>query len=68
MAGAILQKELRDYRRNRFVIYTMAALPLLFLAIPHGPALRDQRAHERQAGYPHRALPTLRTPTQARAT
>jgi ABC-type transport system involved in multi-copper enzyme maturation permease subunit len=31
---AILQKELRDYRRNRFVIYTMAALPLLFLAIP----------------------------------
>ena len=31
---AILQKELRDDRRNRFVIYTMAALPLLFLAIP----------------------------------
>ena len=30
----ILQKELRDCRRNRFVIYTMAALPLLFLAIP----------------------------------
>lgn len=33
-AGAILQKELRDYRRNRFIIYTMAFLPLIFLVIP----------------------------------
>ncbi len=33
-AGAILQKELRDYRRNRFVIYTMAFLPLTFIAAP----------------------------------
>ena len=32
--GAILQKELRDYRRNRFVIYTMAFLPLVFIAAP----------------------------------
>ena len=32
--GAILQKELRDYRRNRFVIYTMAFLPLIFVAAP----------------------------------
>ena len=32
--GAILQKELRDYRRNRFVIYTMAFLPLIFIAAP----------------------------------
>jgi ABC-2 type transport system permease protein len=32
--GAILQKELRDYRRNRLVIYTMAALPLLFTILP----------------------------------
>ena len=29
-AGAILRKELRDYRRNRFVIGTMAAVPVLF--------------------------------------
>jgi hypothetical protein len=28
-AGAILRKELRDYRRNRFVIGTMAAVPVL---------------------------------------
>ena len=32
--GAILQKELRDYRRNRFVVYTMAFLPLIFIAAP----------------------------------
>jgi ABC-2 type transport system permease protein len=32
--GAILQKELRDYRRNRFVIYTMSLLPLIFIAAP----------------------------------
>jgi ABC-type transport system involved in multi-copper enzyme maturation permease subunit len=32
--GAILQKELRDYRRNRFVIYTMVFLPLIFIAAP----------------------------------
>ena len=29
--GAIVQKELRDYGRNRFVIYTMSFLPLLFV-------------------------------------
>ncbi len=32
--GAILHKELRDYRRNRFVIATMAATPALFIALP----------------------------------
>lgn len=32
--GAILKKELRDYRRNRFVILAMAVLPLIFLALP----------------------------------
>jgi len=32
--GAIVQKELRDYRRNRFVIYTMSFLPLVFIAAP----------------------------------
>src|SRR5437868_13917626 len=31
---AILRKELRDYRRNRFVIGTMAATPLLFITLP----------------------------------
>jgi ABC-type transport system involved in multi-copper enzyme maturation permease subunit len=32
--GALLRKELRDYRRNRFVIGTMAAVPLLFITLP----------------------------------
>ncbi len=31
---AITVKELRDYRRNRFVILTMAFLPVLFIALP----------------------------------
>lgn len=33
--GAIFRKELRDYRRNRFVIvFTMTVLPLIFLIAP----------------------------------
>lgn len=32
--GAVLRKELRDYRRNRFVIGTMAAVPVLFITLP----------------------------------
>jgi ABC-type transport system involved in multi-copper enzyme maturation permease subunit len=32
--GAILHKELRDYRRNRFVIGTMAVTPVLFIIAP----------------------------------
>ncbi|HEU5003301.1 MAG TPA: ABC transporter permease subunit [Actinomycetota bacterium] len=33
--GAIVRKELRDYRRNRFVlVFTMAVLPLLFIILP----------------------------------
>lgn len=32
--GAIFRKEIRDYRHNRFVIMTMALLPLIFIALP----------------------------------
>ncbi len=33
--GAIFVKELRDYRRNRFVVvFTMAVLPLIFVTLP----------------------------------
>ncbi len=32
--GAIFQKELRDYRRNRFMVLTMGLLPLIFIAAP----------------------------------
>jgi ABC-2 type transport system permease protein len=31
---AIVRKELRDYRRNRFVVVTMSVLPLLFVVLP----------------------------------
>lgn len=33
-AGAILRKELRDYRRNRFVIVTMTMVPVVFIIAP----------------------------------
>jgi ABC-type Na+ efflux pump permease subunit len=32
--AGIVQKELRDYQRNRFVIATMAFLPLIFVILP----------------------------------
>jgi ABC-2 type transport system permease protein len=33
--GAIIRKELRDYRRNRFIsVFTMSAMPLIFIAVP----------------------------------
>lgn len=32
--GAILFKELRDYRRNRFIILTMSVVPIVFVALP----------------------------------
>jgi ABC-type transport system involved in multi-copper enzyme maturation permease subunit len=31
---AIVRKELRDYRRNRFIVGTMAAVPAIFLVVP----------------------------------
>lgn len=41
---AILIKELRDYRRNRFVVATMTMLPLLFIILPLVQVF-DARAH-----------------------
>ena len=31
---AVIRKEFREYRRNRFIIYTMATLPIFFIALP----------------------------------
>jgi ABC-2 type transport system permease protein len=31
---AVVRKELRDYRRNRFIVGTMATMPLIFLVVP----------------------------------
>lgn len=32
--GAVIRKELREFRRNRFIVGTMLALPVLFLIVP----------------------------------
>ncbi|MGZ6343833.1 MAG: hypothetical protein ACXWOW_00785, partial [Candidatus Limnocylindrales bacterium] len=32
--GAILRKELREYRHNRSIVWTMAVLPLIFIVAP----------------------------------
>jgi ABC-type transport system involved in multi-copper enzyme maturation permease subunit len=32
--GAVVRKEVREFRRNRFVVSTMAAMPLVFLITP----------------------------------
>jgi ABC-2 type transport system permease protein len=31
---SVIRKELREYRRNRFIIVTMAVMPVFFLALP----------------------------------
>lgn len=31
---AVIRKEFREYRRNKLVVFTMAALPLVFLGLP----------------------------------
>ena len=31
---AVLRKELREYRRNKLVVGTMAVLPLIFVVLP----------------------------------
>jgi ABC-type Na+ efflux pump permease subunit len=36
---AVFRKELRDFRRNKFVIWTMIALPLFFVLLPIGNVL-----------------------------
>ena len=41
--AAITVKELRDYRHNRFVIATMAFLPVLFIALPIVQLLSPRR-------------------------
>jgi ABC-type Na+ efflux pump permease subunit len=32
--SSVMHKEFREYRRNKFIIYTMATLPVIFTAIP----------------------------------
>ena len=47
--GALSAKELRDFRRNRFVILTMAFLPLVFLiAARRSPLFTHPRLGQRR--------------------
>ena len=53
---AITVKELRDYRHNRFVIGTMAFLPVLFIALPMVQLLTALGGGQLQARRPGRPL------------
>jgi ABC-2 type transport system permease protein len=52
---AVVRKELRDFRRNRFIVTTMAVMPLVFLVSPlvtlfHVPASAASSLVQRQVG------------------
>src|SRR5215813_11364073 len=52
---AVVAKELRDYRRNRFIFTTMALLPLVFITLPTNelfatPATVSSPALEKRLG------------------
>jgi ABC-2 type transport system permease protein len=42
---AVVRKELRDYRRKRSIVVTMAVLPLLFLLEPVIAIFSSRRPH-----------------------
>ena len=42
--GAVLVKELRDFRRNRFIIVTMLVLPVVFVIVPISDLFRSAPA------------------------
>jgi ABC-2 type transport system permease protein len=48
-AGAVVVKELRDFRRNRFIIGTMVVLPLIFPIVPVADLFRSAPARLLQA-------------------
>lgn len=39
--GAVIMKELRDFRRNRFIIGTMVVLPIVFIIVPISDLFRS---------------------------
>ena len=39
--GAVLLKELRDFRRNKFIIATIVVLPLIFIVVPISDLFRN---------------------------
>jgi ABC-2 type transport system permease protein len=59
---AIARKELRDYRRNRAVIVTMAVFPLIFLIQPLVAVLRVSESSAASLGHVHLLLYMLAIP------
>ena len=59
---AILRKELRDYRRNRSVVVTMAIFPLIFLIQPLIVVLRASESSSATLGQMHLLLYMLAIP------
>jgi ABC-type Na+ efflux pump permease subunit len=64
---AIIRKELREYRRNRSVIVTMAVFPLIFLIQPLVVVLRTPESSAATLGGMHLLLYMLAIPSLAPA-
>ena len=63
--GAVIRKELAEFRRNRFIVVTAGVLPIIFLISPPSSILRDQGDREqRRAGQADRrgAVPAAAGP------
>jgi ABC-2 type transport system permease protein len=65
---AIVRKELREYRRNRSVVVTMAIFPLIFLIQPMVLVLRSQPEMVSTLGQMHVLLYMLAVPVLVPAT
>jgi len=59
---AIVRKELREYRRNRSIVVTMAIFPLIFLIQPLGVVLLAPESSSTSLGQMHLLLYMLAIP------
>lgn len=59
---AILRKELRDYRRNRFMLVTMAIIPMIFLVQPLASVLSLPASASLPLNHKHQLLYMLGIP------
>jgi len=60
--GAIIRKDLREYRRNRSVVSAMAIIPLIFMVQPLVSVFDTSSAAARQLGQHHELLYMLAIP------
>jgi ABC-type Na+ efflux pump permease subunit len=66
--GAIVRKEIREYRRNRSIVVTMAAFPLIFLIQPVVIVSRLTESSSSSLGHMHLLLYMLAIPLLTPAT